>query len=43
MENRCVMCGAAIPEGVMVCPACENHLDESPDDCEECMIHLEKE
>lgn len=24
MENKCVCCGADIPEGVMVCPNCEN-------------------
>lgn len=23
-ENRCVVCGAIIPEGRMVCPSCEN-------------------
>lgn len=23
MENRCVCCGAVIPEGRQVCPACE--------------------
>lgn len=23
MENRCVCCGAIIPEGRMVCPMCE--------------------
>ena len=23
-ENRCVICGQIIPEGVMVCPSCEN-------------------
>ena len=23
MEDRCVMCGAIIPEGRQVCPACE--------------------
>lgn len=22
MENRCVMCGAIIPEGLLVCPIC---------------------
>lgn len=24
MEDRCVMCGEIIPEGRMVCPACED-------------------
>ena len=23
MENRCVVCGAIIPEGRQICPACE--------------------
>lgn len=23
MEDRCIMCGEIIPEGRMVCPACE--------------------
>ena len=22
MENRCVMCGTIIPEGLLVCPIC---------------------
>lgn len=24
MENRCIICGAVIPEGRQVCPNCEN-------------------
>ena len=28
MENRCVCCGAVIPEGRMVCPVCEMGSDE---------------
>lgn len=28
MENRCVCCGAIIPEGRMVCPICEMDADE---------------
>ena len=29
MENRCVMCGAIIPEGLLVCPICtKNALTE---------------
>lgn len=28
MENRCVCCGAVIPEGRMVCPQCEAVADE---------------
>lgn len=23
MEDRCIMCGEIVPEGRMVCPACE--------------------
>jgi RNA polymerase subunit RPABC4/transcription elongation factor Spt4 len=23
MENRCVVCGAVIPEGRQICPICE--------------------
>ena len=30
MENRCVCCGAIIPEGRMVCPICEMDADEVP-------------
>ena len=29
MENRCVCCGAIIPEGRMVCPICEMEADET--------------
>ena len=29
MENRCVCCGAIIPEGRMVCPICEMAADET--------------
>ena len=28
MENRCVCCGAIIPEGRMVCPICDMAADE---------------
>lgn len=28
MDNRCVCCGAIIPEGRMVCPICEMDADE---------------
>lgn len=27
MENRCVMCGAIIPEGRQVCKICESECD----------------
>lgn len=32
MEERCIVCGQIIPEGRMVCPACENVIlrDETP-------------
>ena len=26
MENRCVCCGAVVPEGRMLCPNCEDEL-----------------
>lgn len=26
MDNYCVCCGDIIPEGTMVCPACENEV-----------------
>ena len=29
MDNRCVCCGAIIPEGCMVCPICEMAADEA--------------
>ena len=28
MDNRCVCCGAVIPEGRMVCPICEMAADD---------------
>ena len=27
MEDRCIICGAIIPEGMMVCPACMRNAD----------------
>lgn len=27
MEDRCVCCGAIVPEGRMVCPMCEKEAD----------------
>ncbi len=30
MENKCVICGAVIPEGRQVCPFCEKG-EESPE------------
>ena len=31
-ENRCVICGAIIPEGRQVCPNCEKKSAEVKDD-----------
>ena len=31
MDNTCVCCGAVIPEGRMVCWACENRQGVSPE------------
>lgn len=31
MEDRCISCGAVVPEGTMVCPTCEyeaKHIQE---------------
>lgn len=28
MEDRCVCCGAIIPEGRMVCPQCEKEAED---------------
>lgn len=27
MDNRCVICGAIIPEGRQVCPNCEKRVE----------------
>ena len=27
-ENRCIICGAIVPEGTQVCPICESDIDE---------------
>ena len=43
MENRCVCCGAVVPEGRMVCWSCENRQGVSPErtnDMKETMNHL---
>lgn len=29
-SDRCVSCGAVVPEGRMVCPACERRAEERP-------------
>lgn len=31
VENRCVMCGEIIPEGLQICPNCETHVAEFKD------------
>ena len=31
MDNTCVCCGAVIPEGRMICWACENRQGVSPE------------
>ena len=28
MDNRCVCCGEMIPEGIQVCPKCEDKTDK---------------
>ena len=28
MDNRCVCCGAVVPEGRMVCPQCERKTEQ---------------
>ena len=33
-ENTCIICGASIPEGLMVCPACE--CGDEPARCQIC-------
>ena len=36
MENRCIICGAVIPEGRQVCPNCENGKTQKREpDCED--------
>lgn len=36
MENRCVVCGAIIPEGRQVCPNCEDgNVPERDEETEE--------
>lgn len=29
MEDRCICCGAIVPEGMMVCPMCERKAKEN--------------
>ena len=29
-DNHCIMCGAVIPEGRLVCPICEAIVSEEP-------------
>ena len=28
-NNRCVICGAIVPEGTQVCPSCESEIDKT--------------
>jgi predicted nucleic acid-binding Zn ribbon protein len=32
LENRCILCGEIVPEGLQVCPACEADILERPSD-----------
>jgi predicted amidophosphoribosyltransferase len=32
MENRCVCCGADIPEGRIICPNCESQINNENED-----------
>ena len=34
-EDRCVCCGELVPEGRMVCPACEKRAEKERDLAEE--------
>ena len=34
MEDRCIICGEYIPEGRMVCPACESEVGISAEEFE---------
>ena len=36
MENRCVICGAIIPEGRQVCPNCEKGENPKLEQDEKC-------
>ena len=30
-DNKCVCCGAIIPEGIQVCPSCSRKAEETPE------------
>lgn len=30
IDSRCVMCGAEVPEGMMVCPICVKRVETHP-------------
>lgn len=30
VQDRCVVCGAIVPEGIMVCPQCYPKKEEKP-------------
>lgn len=40
-DNTCIMCGDIVPEGRIVCPACQTDIERRPDDCEECKLRQE--
>ena len=40
MEDYCVVCGAIVPEGLQVCPACEIKYGVHKDDSLEMLILL---
>jgi len=27
-DNKCIMCGVTIPEGLMICPQCQNKINK---------------
>lgn len=42
VENRCVVCGDIIPEGIMVCPTCENnHMDIKNSNVTETVVNID--
>ena len=39
-ENRCIMCGAIIPEGIQVCHDCKTSVDELEQDMKDGRISI---
>lgn len=39
MEDKCVVCGAVIPEGRHICPVCERRATSPCKDCESRHLH----